>query len=147
MTTRVQRIAACAAVNESIAKGEMIRPTECEACGSTRSVECHHWSYKTEHWLDVIPMCASCHRRMHNGRIPEPRTGRMYPTPFSGDARRDWRVWRWLRNPAERLAHNDTPENIGASVIRLRNAGVLEVATAAEAKRAIRRLHADPQAA
>ena len=38
----------------------------------------HHWSYEREHWLDVIPLCLSCHRKVHIGLLDEPRTGRRY---------------------------------------------------------------------
>ena len=40
----------------------------------------HHWSYRPEHMKDTIPLCRSCHRRVHTGVIPEPRTGRVYTT-------------------------------------------------------------------
>lgn len=60
------------------------RPTICEACGAAppgggrSGIHMHHWSYAPEHADDLIPLCVSCHRRVHMGGLPEPRTGRVY---------------------------------------------------------------------
>jgi len=35
-------------------------------CGKHAWVYHHHLGYAEEHWLDVIPMCGSCHRQAHN---------------------------------------------------------------------------------
>ena len=75
------------AVARAISAGRLVRSSFCEACGgrgdlrliSNMPIHLHHWSYDREYWLDVIPLCVSCHRRVHYGAIPEPRTGRMYP--------------------------------------------------------------------
>lgn len=48
----------------------------CEACGAVEKIVMHHWDYDRDD--DTIPMCGSCHVRMHRGGIPEPRTGRIY---------------------------------------------------------------------
>lgn len=48
----------------------------CEACGSARKIHQHHHDYTKRD--DTIPLCASCHRDVHNGSLPEPRTGRFY---------------------------------------------------------------------
>lgn len=87
------RVRAQAAVSKAMLAGELPRPTRCEACGRearqrdpeashsdgrAADVVNHHWSYQPQHWLDVIPMCRSCHRSMHAGSLPEPRTGRLY---------------------------------------------------------------------
>lgn len=32
-----------------------------------RAEQYHHWSYEKEHWLSVIPLCKSCHSRLHGG--------------------------------------------------------------------------------
>ncbi len=61
--------------------------TACEACGRGQheiangapGVVWHHHSYAPEHRTDVIPLCRGCHRRVHSGRIQEPRTGRVWP--------------------------------------------------------------------
>lgn len=60
--------------------------TECEVCRRPQwvvanggpGVVLHHHSYAPEHHTDVIPLCQSCHRRVHAGTLPEPRTGRHY---------------------------------------------------------------------
>lgn len=31
--------------------------------------EYHHWSYDSEHWLSVIPLCTSCHRLIHSDTL------------------------------------------------------------------------------
>ncbi len=33
-------------------------------CGK-QAEEYHHWSYAPEHWLDVIPVCNACHKKIH----------------------------------------------------------------------------------
>lgn len=74
------------AVARALRLGTLPRSGVCEACGRAcdttpagGSMKLHHWSYAREHWTDVILLDASCHRLVHNGRIPEPRTGRIYP--------------------------------------------------------------------
>jgi hypothetical protein len=77
-----------AVVGRALREG-VLRPAErCEHCGAKAGdVGCngrpirlhlHHWSYAREHWLDTIELCARCHSGVHHGRIPEPRTGRIY---------------------------------------------------------------------
>lgn len=67
--------------------GRFPYPGACENCGCPQGgkgrrqvVVWHHWSYLVEHHFDVIPLCRKCHRKVHDGTIPEPRTGRRYPT-------------------------------------------------------------------
>lgn len=87
MTNKATKVAANQAVSKAIRNGLMNRPATCEACGfdgasSTRTawpIVNHHWSYLEEHWLDVIPLCGSCHALVHRGKLVEPRTGRVYP--------------------------------------------------------------------
>ena len=65
--------------------GQLLPPDRCEACGKNaearrkgyRDVVWHHWDYTKP--LDVIPLCRRCHGLVHEGSMPEPRTGRMYP--------------------------------------------------------------------
>lgn len=54
------------AVNTAIASGRMPRADtrDCAKCDKSAK-EYHHWSYEPEHWLDVIPLCRSCHRLIH----------------------------------------------------------------------------------
>lgn len=52
------------------------RPAACEICGARSNLHYHHWSYRPIHALDVIPLCRSCHTRVHAGAVKEPRTGR-----------------------------------------------------------------------
>lgn len=41
-----------------------ISECSCTRCG-VQAQEYHHWSYEQEHWLDVIPLCRSCHDKLH----------------------------------------------------------------------------------
>lgn len=52
----------------------------CEICGGEGKIHRHHWSYEPEHADDLILLCVSCHRNVHAGRLPEPRTGKIYNT-------------------------------------------------------------------
>lgn len=79
------------AVSKAICDGVLARPTECTICHSdgwvtrpanqyrqayqTFTLRYHHWSYLPEHQLDVVPVCGLCHRRVHTGHLPEPKTG------------------------------------------------------------------------
>ena len=76
-------------VTNAIRRGIMARPSACEVCGLANVSEirkgrlwwpvlCHHWSYELEHVFDVIPLCYSCHKKVHAGSMPEPRTNMRY---------------------------------------------------------------------
>jgi hypothetical protein len=104
------------AVAQAIEDGLLARPSACEVCGvgPDRHLVYHHPDYTRP--LDVIPLCASCHARVHAGRIPEPRTGRWYPasttpeptaTPFG----------LWLRSfrRAQRLTVPDMAARAGVT--------------------------------
>lgn len=65
-------------------------PPACDICGAAGfrragnergagqwSVVYHHHSYEPKFWLDVVPVCRSCHMKIHHGQIPEPRTGEL----------------------------------------------------------------------
>ena len=56
-------------VHYAIKKGELspLRLSECVMCGGEPK-HYHHWSYEPEHWLDVIPVCISCHNEIHKAR-------------------------------------------------------------------------------
>lgn len=51
-------------VSEAIKAGKLppARECSCVICGETAK-EYHHWSYQREHWLDVIPLCVTCHNK------------------------------------------------------------------------------------
>lgn len=61
-----ERIPAVNAVNRAVARGEMppVSSLECQSCGNPAE-EYHHHSYEQQHWLDVTPLCRSCHRLLH----------------------------------------------------------------------------------
>lgn len=75
------------AVSQALMAGDLAPATTCEACGTekgarTASSRCTHVVYHHHDYsrpLDVIPLCRSCHTLIHNGKRPEPRTGRVYP--------------------------------------------------------------------
>lgn len=52
-------------VGNSIRDGEISKPDKCTVCGSTESVEGHHWSYLVEYSLDVAWLCSTCHGEEH----------------------------------------------------------------------------------
>lgn len=54
------------AVRYALKRGELVKPSHCERCGSDRYVEAHHWSYAPEHRLDVEWICRSCHHQDHH---------------------------------------------------------------------------------
>lgn len=84
MEASIAKARARDAVESATARGEIPRPRRCESCGVEQDatgkpdIHNHHHSYLPEHRLDVIPLCAGCHRRVHYGSLPEPRTGRVY---------------------------------------------------------------------
>jgi len=49
---------------KAIKRGIMIRPQTCEKCGKKTKIVGHHPDYKKP--LDVIWLCNSCHRNLHN---------------------------------------------------------------------------------
>lgn len=59
-----QKIQARDAVSNAIKRGEMPRAQDCACaeCGGTAVAYHHHRGYRTEHFLDVVPLCADCHQ-------------------------------------------------------------------------------------
>lgn len=55
-------------VNRAVVAGELVAPSslKCVACGE-QAKDYHHPSYAQEHWLFVVPLCRSCHKRVHTG--------------------------------------------------------------------------------
>lgn len=37
----------------------------CFDCGEKAEIYHHHLGYARSHWLDVVPLCNSCHRKRH----------------------------------------------------------------------------------
>lgn len=65
-----ERIKAKSAVYTAMTSGKLIHISECVCAHCSQPAnEYHHWSYQEIHWLDVIPMCATCHRRLHRGKL------------------------------------------------------------------------------
>jgi len=57
------------AIRNAIRRGKIVKPNICEKCGkrhALRNIEAHHWSYRKEHWTDVIWMCRWCHDKLHD---------------------------------------------------------------------------------
>jgi hypothetical protein len=54
-----------------------MRPDCCQAegCDSRKFLEGHHWSHARERWLDVLWLCAACHRRAHSRGFVQPKPG------------------------------------------------------------------------
>jgi len=55
-------------VNHQVAEGKLanIGTQVCLDCGEQAEHYHHNVSYKREHWLNVIPLCQSCHFSLHN---------------------------------------------------------------------------------
>ena len=55
------------AVNNAIKSGKLPQPNtlNCNYCPK-QAEQYHHPSYEPEHWLDVIPVCCLCHRKIHS---------------------------------------------------------------------------------
>ncbi len=54
------------AVNREIREGRLARASEfgCSECGKPAR-EYHHLDYSPEKWLDVVPVCPTCHKAIH----------------------------------------------------------------------------------
>jgi hypothetical protein len=81
MAFKNTRLAAHAAVHKAIRDGRLPPLGACEGCGGAAS-DRHHPDYSQP--LYVIEVCRGCHKRIHNGSLAEPRTGRMYPSKPRG---------------------------------------------------------------
>jgi hypothetical protein len=77
---KARRTRARQAVTLTIHHGHLVPAASCEACGAAtaKRFHYHHHSYAVAYMLDVIPLCVTCHRRLHWGHVVEPRTGRLY---------------------------------------------------------------------
>lgn len=67
-----ERYRAMNAVWSAILTGKLTKANEHKCanpqCDQVAS-EYHHFSYAQKHWLDVIPLCASCHRKVGAGTL------------------------------------------------------------------------------
>jgi hypothetical protein len=61
-----ERIKARQLVDKEIVAGRMVRPKKCSRCGLFARVHGHHEDYNKP--LEVIWLCASCHKKEHNNR-------------------------------------------------------------------------------
>lgn len=61
-----EKMAARSAVHYAARIGALpqISDCVCTKCGS-QAEDYHHWSYEGHHQLDVIPMCKTCHIKIH----------------------------------------------------------------------------------
>jgi hypothetical protein len=52
-----------AAVNQAVRRGKLprVKTLQCVECGGQAEEYHHHISHKREHYLDVIPLCKTCH--------------------------------------------------------------------------------------
>lgn len=62
-----QRDSANRAVLRAIKRGLTPHATKrkCADCGNQASQHHHHNGYEPKHWLDVVPICRSCHGKRH----------------------------------------------------------------------------------
>lgn len=53
-------------VKRAVQSGKLpkVQTLQCTHCGRM-ATSYHHWSYEREHWLDVVPLCHSCHMKIH----------------------------------------------------------------------------------
>ena len=58
---------AVSAVQHAIKIGKLPRPNTLQChYGPVQANQYHHWhSYEPEHYLDVVPVCIKCHRKIH----------------------------------------------------------------------------------
>lgn len=62
------------AVSNAIRDGKLPRPDtlQCNYCPK-QAEQYHHWKgYAKEHWLDVVPACRKCHRKIHRHSAAKP---------------------------------------------------------------------------
>lgn len=61
------------AVRAAVADGPLpaVYHLRCVDCGAEAQVYHHYLGYDEEHWLDVRPMCDSCHSKEHWRLIPD----------------------------------------------------------------------------
>lgn len=61
-----EKAKAHSAVTRAMITGDIVRPRMCEGCFTACKPEAHHHKgYDKEHWLDVLWLCRSCHKKQH----------------------------------------------------------------------------------
>lgn len=60
------------AINDAVRYGKIphINSLNCIDCGIQAKERHHHLGYEKKHWLDTIPLCISCHKKIHLGTPP-----------------------------------------------------------------------------
>ncbi len=54
------------AVKKALDTGRLVRPASCQSCAKECKPHAHHFAgYKVRHRLDVVWLCARCHRWAH----------------------------------------------------------------------------------
>lgn len=83
--TRYGQAGAAHAVGVAIREGRLAPAAgqPCRTCGLAAAV-LHHWSYLPADWLDVVPVCHSCHRLIHAGALADPTSGQLWDSPRKG---------------------------------------------------------------
>lgn len=64
-----KKVKAGKAVEYAIRQGHLLHPSDClcAICSSRNAEHYHHYmGYEKDHWLDVMPVCISCHNDIHN---------------------------------------------------------------------------------
>ena len=56
-------------VRQAVVMGQLpkIKTLTCVDCGAQAAHYHHHNGYEPEHWLDVVPLCRTCHGIRHRG--------------------------------------------------------------------------------
>lgn len=65
-----EQYAAVKAVYDEVYRGRMLPPKahKCHGC-NRQAIDHHHASYKEQDRLCVVPLCRSCHTRIHRGTL------------------------------------------------------------------------------
>lgn len=63
-----ERILAKQEVRRAVHYGLLIKVKYkiCCVCGNTAEAYHHYLGYAKEHWLDVVPICNTCHKKVHS---------------------------------------------------------------------------------
>jgi hypothetical protein len=61
------------AVRTAIKSGRLLAACKlaCRNCGQPAAEYHHHQGYEREHWLHVIPLCSSCHKKADRSQVFE----------------------------------------------------------------------------